>query len=240
MIVANAWQRQQSGQYHRLTNVIRLQALQFQQKYYVLSSALPYSAKLPEGNRLGFSPTVTLGWRPVKDFFQDSAFDDLMVTVSGGIISQDMDISTDDNQMGYFLYKSILQRGGWFSWADLGGEAATEFQRGENPNMTFVKRKELNLGLRGSLWNQLISFDLNYFTGKMDGDIARVNSLYPIYFTQVGYPSSSIIPDVNDNIDDRTGFDFSVYLNKKLIEGDLSGGVNGMYSDSKASKRDES
>jgi TonB-linked SusC/RagA family outer membrane protein len=244
MIVANAWQRQQSGQYHRLTNVnLGLQAsYNFQQKYYVdFSSALPYSAKLPEGNRLGFSPTVTLGWRPVKeDFFQDNAFDDLMVTVSGGIISQDMDISTDDNQMGYFLYKSILQRGGWFSWADLGGEAATEFQRGENPNMTFVKRKELNLGLRGSLWNQLISFDLNYFTGKMDGDIARVNSLYPIYFTQVGYPSSSIIPYVNYNIDDRTGFDFSVYLNKKLNEVDLSLGVNGMYSDSKASKRDES
>lgn len=244
MIVANAWQRQQSGQYHRLTNVnLGLQAsYNFQQKYYVdFSSALPYSAKLPEGNRLGFSPTVTLGWRPVKeDFFNDSVFDDLMVTISGGIISQDMDISTDDNQMGYFLYKSILQRGGWFSWADLGGEAATEFQRGENPNMTFVKRKELNLGLRGSLWNQLLSFDLNYFTGKMDGDIARVNSIYPIYFNQVGYPTSSIIPYVNYNIDDRSGFDFSVYLNKKVNEVDLTLGVNGMYSDSKASKRDES
>lgn len=244
MIVANAWQRQQSGQYHRLTNVnLGLQAsYNFQQKYYVdFSSALPYSAKLPEGNRLGFSPTVTLGWRPVKeDFFKDSAFDDLMVTVSGGIINQDMDISTDDNQMGYFLYKSILQRGGWFSWADLGGEAATEFQRGENPNMTFVKRKELNLGLRGSLWNHLLSFDLNYFTGKMDGDIARVNSIYPIYFNQVGYPTSSIIPYVNYNIDDRSGFDFSVYLNKKVNEVDLTLGVNGMYSDSKASKRDES
>ncbi len=183
MVLANAWQRQQSGQYHRLTNVnLGVQAsYNFMQKYYLdFSSALPYSAKLPEGNRLGFSPTVTLGWRPVKeDFFGDSAFDDLMLTLSGGIISQDMDISTDDNEMGYYLYKSILQRGGWYSWADLGGEAATEFQRGENPNMTFVKRKELNLGVQGSLWNQLLTFDLNYFTGKMDGDIARVNSIYP-------------------------------------------------------------
>lgn len=244
MFVANAWQRQQSGQYHRLTNVnLGLQAsYNFQQKYYVdFSSALPYSAKLPEGNRLGFSPTVTLGWRPVKeDFFGDSAFDDLMLTASAGIVNQDMDITADGNEMGYFLYKSILQRGGWYSWADLGGEAATEFQRGENPNMTFVKRKEVNLGLRGSLWNQLLTFDVNYFAGKMDGDIARVNSIYPIYFTQVGYPTSSIIPFVNYNVDDRSGFDFSLYLNKKVSEVDLTFGVNGMYSSSKAAKRDES
>ena len=243
MIVANAWQRQLSGQYHRLTNVnLGLQAsYNFQHKYYVdFSSALPYSAKLPEGNRLGFSPTITLGWRPVKeDFFGDTAFDDLMLTASAGIISQDLDIATDDNEMGYYLYKSILQRGGWYSWADLGGEAATEFQRGNNPNMTFVKRKEVNVGVRGSVWDQLLSFDLNFFAGKMDGDIARVNSLYPIYFTQVGYPTSSIIPYINYNMDNRKGFDFSLYLNNKVNEVDLTLGMTGMYSKTEAGKRDE-
>ena len=243
MIVANAWQRQLSGQYHRLTNVnLGLQAsYNFQHKYYVdFSSALPYSAKLPEGNRLGFSPTLTFGWRPVKeDFFSDTAFDDLMLTASAGIVSQDLDIATDDNEMGYYLYKSILQRGGWYSWADLGGEAATEFQRGNNPNMTFVKRKEVNVGVRGSLWDQLLSFDVNFFAGKMDGDIARVNSLYPIYFTQVGYPTSSIIPYMNYNMDNRKGFDFSLYLNKKVNEVDLTLGMTGMYSKTEAGKRDE-
>ncbi len=124
MVLANAWQRQQSGQYHRLTNVnLGVQAsYNFMQKYYLdFSSALPYSAKLPEGNRLGFSPTVTLGWRPVKeDFFGDSAFDDLMLTLSGGIISQDMDISTDDNEMGTTSIN--LSQPGDGSLADLGGE----------------------------------------------------------------------------------------------------------------------
>lgn len=243
-IVANVWQRQLSGAYHRLSNMnLGFQAsYNFMHKYYVdFSSALPYSAKLPQGNRLGFSPTITLGWRPVKeDFFSDTAFDDLMLTVSGGIINQDLDIATDDNEMGYYLYKSILQRGGWYSWADLGGEAATEFQRGDNPDMTFVKRKELNLGMRGSLWNKLLTFNLNWFTGKMDGDITRANSLYPIYFTQVGYPTSSIIPYVNYNIDNRRGFDFSLYLNRKIKEVDLTFGVSGMYSISTADRRDES
>ncbi|MGI6047830.1 MAG: TonB-dependent Receptor Plug Domain protein [Firmicutes bacterium ADurb.Bin419] len=243
MLVANAWQRQESGQYHRVTNVnLGLQAsYNFQNKYYLdFSSALPYSAKLPEGNRMAFSPTLTLGWRLINEnSFKDSAFDDLMLTLSGGIINQDLDITTSDNPMGYYLYKAILQRGGWYSWADLGGEAATEFQRGDNMQLGFVKRKEVNVGLRGSLWEKLLSFDFNYFNGKMDGAIARVSSLYPIYFTQVGYPSSSIIPYVNYNIDDRSGFDFSVYLNKKINEVTLTFGVSGMYYDSKAAKRDE-
>lgn len=243
MIVANAWQRSFSGEYHRLTNVnLGLQAsYNFDQKYYVdFSSALPYSAKLPEGNRLGFSPTVTLGWRLAKEsFFENGVFDDLMLTVSGGIINQDMDITDDENEMGYYLYKSILQRGGWYSWADLGGEAATEFQRGENPEMTFVKRKEINIGLRGSMWDKLITFDFNYFRGKMDGDIARAYSLYPNYFTQTGYPTSSIIPYVNYNIDMRSGFDFSMYANKKIAELNLTLGVSGMYSTTEAEKRDE-
>ena len=112
MIVANAWQRQMSGEYHRLTNVnLGLQAsYNYQQKYYVdFSSALPYSAKLPEGNRLGFSPTLTLGWRPLKeDSFESGAFDDLMFTVSWNY-QPDMDIRADDNEMGYYIYKSILQ-----------------------------------------------------------------------------------------------------------------------------------
>lgn len=243
MVVANAWQRRFSGEYHMLTNVnLGIQAsYNFKHKYYVdFSSALPYSAKLPEGNRLGFSPTVTLGWRPVKeDFFSNTAFDDLMLTVSGGIINHDMDISVDGNEMGYYLYKPIVQRSGWYSWADLGGEAATSFQRGANPAMTFVKRKELNLGVRGSLWDRFLTFDANYFVGKMDGNLALVHSLYPIYFTQVGYPTSSIIPYVNYNIDNRSGFDFSMYFNQQVSAVDMTLGVSGMYSNTEAERRDE-
>lgn len=243
MVVGNLWQTQRSGQYHRLTN-FNLGAqvsYNYLQKYYMdFSAALPYSAKLPEGNRMGFSPTVTLAWRPTNEsFLENTIFDDLFLTLSAGIINQDIDISTSDNEMGYYLYKSILQRGGWYSWADLGGEAATEFQRGDNPNLTFIKRKEINVGLRGSLLDRFMTFDFNYFKGTMDGDIARVASLYPIYFTQTGYPTSSIIPYVNYNIDNRSGFDFSTYFNKNIDKVDLTLGVVGTYFTNEAAKRDE-
>ena len=94
------------------------------------------------------------------------------------------------------------------------------------------------MGLRGSPMNQLLTFGINYFKGKMDGGLKL--SYYINYFTQVGYPSSSIIPYVNYNADNRSGFDFNLILNKKVNEVDLSFGVNGLYQSSKIAKRDES
>lgn len=243
MVLANAWQTQQSGRYHRTTNAnLGFQAsYNYQHKYYAdFSAAMPYSTKLPEGNRFAFSPTLTLGWNLAKEsFMENSIFDDLMLTASAGIINQDLDITSSENVDGYYLYKAVIQSGGWYSWGDNGGLAATEFQRGDNPDMTYVKRKEFAVGLRGSLLNRLLNFDFNFFSSKMDGGLARTSSLYPNYFTQTGYPTSSIIPFINYNEDKRTGFDFSVYANKKVGEVNLTLGVSGMYYKSIAKKRDE-
>lgn len=243
MVLANAWQTQQSGRYHRTTNAnLGFQAsYNYQHKYYAdFSAAMPYSTKLPEGNRFAFSPTLTLGWNLAKEsFMENSIFDDLMLTASAGIINQDLDITSSENVDGYYLYKAVIQSGGWYSWGDNGSLAATEFQRGDNPDMTYVKRKEFAVGLRGSLLNRLLNFDFNFFSSKMDGGLARTSSLYPNYFTQTGYPTSSIIPFINYNEDKRTGFDFSVYANKKVGEVNLTLGVSGMYYKSIAKKRDE-
>lgn len=242
MFVANAWQTQRNGHYHRTTNAnLGLQlAYNYDHTYYVdFSAAMPYSTKLPEGNRSAISPVLSLGWRPTTTILKDTFVDDLMLTASIGTINQDLDITADDNEDGYYLYKSVMQQGGWYSWGDNGGMSATEFQRGDNWDMTYVKRKEFTVGLRGSLLNKLITFDFNFFTDKMDGGLVRTSSLYPNYFTQVGYPSSSIIPYVNYNIDKRIGVDFSVYFNKKFGEVDLTLGVSGMWYKSTADKRDE-
>ena len=237
MVLGNIWQTQRNGNYHHITNVnLGFQAAyNYKHKYYVdFSAAMPYSAKLAEGARAGFSPTVTLGWRPTAEsFFDDTAFDDLMLTASYGIIQQDMDIAE------YYLYESIIEKGGWFSWADGTGESAITYAQVGNPNLSFIERKEFNVGLRGSLWNKLITFDLNYFRSEMNGGLAVVESLYPNYFKQTGYPSSEMLPQVNYNEDLRQGFDFSVYANKKFGDWDLTLGVSGMYYTTEATKRDE-
>jgi len=242
MLLASGWQRINNGVYHRIssTNLGLQLSYNFRQKYYAdFTGAVLHSAKLPEGNRQGFSPTGTLGWRLTNEDFMknQSILDDLMLTVSGGIINSDLDIRYDSNE--YYLYKHILQTGGWWSWGDNSGESATEFQRGSNANLTFIKRKEWNIGLRGSLLNKAITFDANYFNNTMDGGVVRATTIYPIYFIQTGYPTSSIIPIVNYNIDDRQGVDFSVYFNQKAGDISLKLGVSGMYQTDKAVRRDE-
>jgi hypothetical protein len=73
----------------------------------------------------------------------------------------------------------------------------------------------------------------------MDGGLVQRASQYPNYFTQTGYPTSSILPFVNYNIDKRVGIDFSVYANKKFGDFDLTLGVSGMWYKSTADQRDE-
>jgi len=245
LLLANGWQRKQSAVYQSIvsTNLGLQLSYDYRQKYYVdFTGAAVHSGKLPEGNRRAFSPTGTLGWRLTKEDFMSSQsiFDDLMLTASAGVINSDLDITTEDNQMGYFLYKQVLQTGGWWSWGDAGGESAAEFQRGTNNDLTFIKRKEFSIGLRGSLLDKAITFDANYFNSTVDGDIVRAVSIYPIYFTQTGYPTSSIIPYTNYNIDDRQGVDFSVYFNKKAGDVSVTLGLSGMYLADKAVRRDES
>ena len=92
----------------------------------------------------------------------------------------------------------------------------------------FLKDKNiliLGFGMEGETSYQFIRKHL----GNQKVTIADMN----------GYPSSSIIPYVNYNIDKRIGVDFSVYFNKKFGEVDLTLGVSGMWYKSTADQRDE-
>lgn len=243
IVLGNIWQTQRSGHYHRTTNVNMGAQVSYNyaHKYYLdLGMALPYSTKLPEDQRLGFSPSATIGWNIAREgLFEDSALDELMLSASASILEQDIDISTDDNEDGYYLWKPVMKTGGWYSWGDNGGTSATEFQRGENLDMTYIQRKEITAGLRGSLWKKALSFDFNVFANQMNGGLARVSSLYPGYFTQTGYPTSSIIPYVNYNEDKHVGFDFSVKARQQFGDLNVELGVTGMYQKGTAAKRDE-
>ena len=244
MLMANGWQRKFADVYQAIQSLnLGLQlSYNYNQKYYVdFTSAAPYSAKMPMKNRWAFSPVGTLGWRLTNEGFMSnqSFFDDLMITASAGIINSDLNITSSDNSMGYYLYKPVLNtNSGWWTWGDAHGQPTISFTRGENPNLGFIKRKDINAGLKGSLLKKMITFDVNYFNIRMDGDIAQVASLYPSYFTQT-YPTSSFVPYVNYNIDDRKGMDFSVYYNQKISDVSLTLGVSGMHQITTVVKRDE-
>lgn len=227
--------------YHRTSNVnLGLRAsYNYDHKYYVdFSGALVHSAKLPEGNRSAFSPSVTLGWRLSKEKFMKNVdfVDDLKVTASYANLHQDLDIASYYMYQGYFFYSP---NDGWFQWRDgAAGGPTSVSRRGSNPDLSFITRKEFRAGIDASLFNQLLKINANYFTQKTSGLLTQGSTtLYPSFFN-LG-TNHSFLPWTNYNEDKRTGFDFSLSANKKIGEFDVTLGFNGMVFTSEALTRDE-
>lgn len=239
MLIANAHQLTYSTEYHRTGNLnLGMQlGYNYQQKYYVdFNAAIPHSAKLPEGNRRAVSPTATLGWRISEEGFMSdvSSVSELKLYVSGGIVNTDMPIP------GYYLYEGRYSQaeGAWYDWADGLSRTTTHVYRGSNPDLTYVKRKELNAGINGAFFDNLLILSGSVFLNRMDGGVIQASSLYPSYFS-TSYPENSLIPYVNYNVDERKGIDFNVRINEELGGIDWTLGMAGTYFNSKAVKRAE-
>lgn len=226
--------------YHKISNLnLGLRAdYNYARKYYFdFSGAVVHSAKLPEGKRDAFSPSVSLGYRiSNENFFRNniSFINDLKLTASYANLHQDLDISD------YYLYKGYFSnQGGWYQWHDnSGGGWTTGSKRGDNPELTFVTREEFRVGLDASLLNKLIILNANYFVQDTKGLLTQgASTIYPSYFNISS--DLSFLPYLNYNNDRRTGVDFTVNLNKKIGEVDATLGFGGMYFATDATRRDE-
>ncbi|GAA0552742.1 SusC/RagA family TonB-linked outer membrane protein [Chitinophaga japonensis] len=238
MLIVNGFQQSESALYHKTSNAnLGLQlGYNFRNKYYVdFSGAIIHSARLPEGNRQAFSPTLSLAWRLSEEPFLSNvaAVDELKLTASAGILHTDLDI-TD-----YYLYQGFYTgQGSWYGWKDGSGIQSTESRRGDNPNMTFPKRKEVNVGVEGAFFNKLLKVNATAFVNEVSGNIIQAAVLFPSYFT-TGWPVSSFIPYVNYNNDRRAGFDLGITMNSHIGKVGWTLGITGTYYKTKASKRAE-
>lgn len=228
-----------SSDYHRNSNVnLGIQATyNYKHRYYLdFTGAVVHSAKLPEGNRDAFSPTVTAGWRiSDESFFKDHIawVDNLKLTASYGKLNQDIDISD------YYMYKGyFVDNGGWYQWQDnSAGGYTTASKRGDNPNLTFIQREEFRAGLEASLWKGMVTLDANYFLQYTNGGLVQgTNTIYPSYYSNWDF---SFLPYLNYEKDKRTGIDFSLNLKKKIGQVEANLGFSGMYIATEAIRRDE-
>lgn len=237
MLIASGFQQSISAEYHKPSNAnLALQlSYNFQKKYYAdFGSAVVHSAKLAEGKRNAFSPSFTLGWRLSNENFlaESSVVDDLMLSASGSILHQDIDIA------GYYQYMSPWTQAYGWSWYDGSLEKYTMSLRGKNDNLSFVKRKEISANLRTSLWKKMITADVSFFVNSMEGIGITPSATFPNYLT-TDFPKASFVPYMNYNDNKRTGFDFNVNFNKKIEDVGFSLGVSGTYYDTNATKRSE-
>ncbi len=232
----------EGSDYHSFCNAnLGMQlAYNYNHKYYIdFSGAFIHSAQFAEGNREAFSPTVTLGWRlSDEEFLNDVSFiDNLKLTASYAKLNQDIDIQDGDDS--YYLYQGYYSDNSYFNWRDgtMGGAIGVLSKRGSNPDLDFVSREEIRVGLEGALLENKVLFDINYFNQVTDGLLTKgASTLYPSYFERWDY---SFLPYVNYNKDKRTGLDFSVSYNNNLGDLKYQIGFVGMLYDSEAIKRDE-
>lgn len=232
-LIAHGYKRTITGEYHRTTNAsLALRAsYNYDSRYYAeFNGAINHSAKFAPGHRNGFSPVGSIGWRiSQEDFLKDSdVVDELRINATYGRILQDIDIT------GYYLYDDkYTADGDYWGWNDgLSSNLSFESRQGANPDLTFVKRNEFNVGVSGSLWNGSFKFDAEFFSVDTDGLPIQAFNFYPSYL-HTYWPNSSFIPWINYNKQRRTGFDLGLQATRRFGDLTLSLGANVMYSTAK-------
>lgn len=240
MLMADGLRRRQTGDYQYRTNAnagLQL-AYNYDHKYYVdFNGAVVNSTRLPAGKRVAFSPTASLGWlMSEEDFLKGSGVvDRLKVTASAGIVNTDLDFAVNS----YYLYNAVYSPTAYYSWADgTYTNRTTTISRGENPDLTYAKRKEMNVSIEGALFKSKIDFLASLFYIKKDGMPVQNYSLYPSYFF-TGYPETSFVPYTNFAANRYQGFDFQLNFHQKAGAVNLTIGAAGTYVATKALKRDE-
>ena len=239
-LVANGYQQTISGEYHKVSNAnLGLQvSYNYARKYYAdLAGNVVHSAKLAQGNREAFSPSITLGWRLTgEEFMKDIKWlNDLRLTAGYTVLNQDLDIED------FYLYKSIFTATGtWWGWSDANNSIQTsDSQRGGNEDLSFIKRKEFNVGLNGALFNNKVKFAVNYFNTTTNGLLAQPDYIYPSYM-HTYWPVSTFVPYFNYGKNRRQGMDFSVMYNDKFGDVDFGAQLFGQTTTSKNLKVAES
>ena len=217
MLLANGYQQSQSGEYHRTSNVNAglLASYNYAHKYYAeFGSALIHSAKLAEGNRKGYSYSATAGWNIAREaFLEGSIFDDLKLSASYSVLSQDIDVEN------YGMYAPDFNNNHdvWWGWGVGDSQQATTSKRGSNKDLDYIKRKEFSVTLQGALLEKALTFEASYFRTTTEGLIIVPNNLYPSYFSTY-WPEASFVPYTNYNDDLRYGFEVAVNYKKQLTD----------------------
>ena len=232
-LVANGYQQTISGEYHKISNAnLGLQvSYNYAHKYYAeLAGNVVHSAKLAEGHREAFSPSITLGWRLTgEDFMKDIKWlNDLRLTAGYTVLNQDLDIEE------FYMYKSIFTATGtWWGWSDANNAIQTsDSQRGGNEDLSFIKRKEFTVGLNGAMFDNKVKFAVNYFNTTTDGLLAQPDYIYPSYI-HTYWPVSTFVPYINYGKNRRQGMDFSVMYNDKFGDVDFGAQIFGQTTTSK-------
>ncbi|WP_177195044.1 SusC/RagA family TonB-linked outer membrane protein [Parapedobacter indicus] len=138
------------------------------------------SVAFPTSNKYGNFPAVSAGWKLSEEpFFRNSEgvsfVDNLKLRASYGLVGNDRNvyngrIPTFQYQQVYDLSSTIIS----------GSNAYTSVIPGvlPNPNVTWESAAIANVGLDGSMWSRLLSFELDFFYKRTSNILlSRIRSI---------------------------------------------------------------
>lgn len=143
------------------------------------------SPAFAEGNRYGFFPSLSLGWRISEEpFFQDRfAFvNDLKLRASRGKLGSDA--------TGNFQYLQSFTFGGNYPFGGINAPGVTSSTL-PNPDITWEESLKTDVGLEATLWSGGLGIDLTYWREHRTGILSAPQLSVSRVF---GFPS---LPDLN-------------------------------------------
>lgn len=181
------------------------------------------SMRFAEGNRVGVFPGLSAGWILSKESFITNNYtfiNNLKLRASWGLMGS-------DNVAEYQYLASAALRGETSS-AVFGSDpkvAPTVYLTGlPNPDITWEVANSSNIALEGSLWNNVLSFEIEYFFTKRDKILATRNASIPLY-AGITLPQENIGKAKNQGLE--------LVLNYHKINGEFRYGIGANFSHTK-------
>lgn len=184
----------------------------YKDKYlFEVNSRYDGSSRFAKGNKWGFFPSFSAGWRISEEDFMDSFtwLDELKIRASWGQIG--------NQEIGRFQYVNAVAFGYGYPFGgtyDGGGVAITQYR---DPNIKWETTTMKNIALDWMIFQGKLSGAFEFFHKRTD-DILRAVSI-PLQVGALNGPTTNIATV------DNTGFEFSINHNNTI--GDFSYSIGG-------------
>ena len=181
----------------------------------------------PAGHRFGFFPGVLAGWRISEEsFFKDNIkfINSLKLRGSYGVLGNDQVYYNNTLQEYQFLSTY-----GFSNYTVNNAAYKTLYEQVvPNPNFTWEVAKNTDVGIEGTLLNNSINFEFDYFYNKRDHILIQ-----PTGATPQTTGIANLLPPQNIGKAQNKGYDFTVGYNGRTGDFRYSVSVNGGYAKNK-------
>lgn len=222
-----AYDRARFGTYGRLT-------YNYKEKYLVeLVWRRDGSSFFPEAHRFGFFPGVLLGWNiSNEEFFSNNISFINFLKIRGSYGEMGNDQVYYNNRLQEYAFLAAYT-GGTYPINNQVVTTVTE-QVVANPNFTWERARNSNIGLDGTMLDGKIDFTVDVFYNKRDQILIQKQGSTP-----ESSGISPLLPPENNGKVSNKGIDFKIGYNNKIGDLEYSVSVNGGYYKNKVVFKDE-